>query len=98
MSGILFLKTEKLTDLREFYTNDIGCDVWLDQHDCVIFKHGNFLFGFCQREVVENQAMLTFFYESKDEVDRMYLRVEKTAVAPPAINDKYDIYQLNLGS
>jgi hypothetical protein len=39
-----------LAGLREFYQNKVGCEVWLQQEDCIIMRHGNFLFGFCQRD------------------------------------------------
>jgi nitroreductase/predicted lactoylglutathione lyase len=93
MSGILFLKTKDLGSVRKFYEDALGCDLWLDQKDCVILRHGNFLFGFCDRDEVHNQAMLTFFYESREEVDRMYYQLKDAAVTAPAVNEKYNIYQ-----
>ncbi|UCD63511.1 MAG: nitroreductase family protein [Candidatus Zixiibacteriota bacterium] len=93
MSGILFLKTKELGPLREFYVEKVGCEVWLEQADCTIFRHGNFLFGFCQRDTVETDAMLTFFYNGTEEVDRMFDALRDTAVSEPKHNDKYSIYQ-----
>lgn len=93
MSGILFLKTKDLSPLKEFYTSRLDCEIWQDQGDCIIFRHGNFLFGFCERSEVEDKAMLTFFYESKEEVDRMFSRLEEIAVSKPVNNEKYNIYQ-----
>jgi len=93
MSGILFLKTKDLGPLRKFYTEQIGAEIWLEQADCTLFRHGNFLFGFCERGETETGAMLTFFYESKEEVDRMYSRLKESATSQPSQNDKYDIYQ-----
>ncbi|MEW6412122.1 MAG: nitroreductase family protein [Candidatus Zixiibacteriota bacterium] len=93
MSGILFLKTKDLGPLKDFYTDKIGCEIWQDQNDCIIFRHGNFLLGFCERDKIENEAMLTFFYESKDEVDRMYSVLKDTAIIEPKENEKYNIYQ-----
>jgi len=87
------MKTTDLGPLKTFYTGNLGCEIWLEQADCTIFRHGNFLFGFCERGEIENQAMLTFFYESKDEVDRMYSKLRGTAISEPLQNDKYDIYQ-----
>lgn len=93
MSGILFLKTQKLEALKEFYTVELGCRVWLDQKDCVIFRHGNFLFGFCDRDETETSAMLTFFYDTPEQVDRMYRILKPTATSKPVHNDRYSIYQ-----
>ena len=93
MSGILFLKTQGLAPLKDFYLNQIGCKLWQDQGDCAIFRHGNFLFGFCERDTLEADAMLTFFYDSPDEVDRMYEKLKDTAISEPKQNEKYNIYQ-----
>jgi len=93
MSGIVFLKTLRLADIRQFYLKQIGCHVWLDQADCTILKHGNFLFGFCQRDKAESDVMLTFFYDTKEEVDRMYERLKSVSISSPSQNDKYRIYQ-----
>lgn len=92
MSGIIFFKTQKLEELKDFYLNQIGCELWLNQKDCLIFRHHNFLFGFCRREEVENRAMLTFFYESRDEVDKLHDRLKDISMSVPAVNEKYHIY------
>lgn len=93
MSGILFLKTQQLDILRRFYTEQIHCDIWLEQADCTILKHGNFLFGFCQRDYVESHAMLTFFFRRKETVDSMYAELKPMAIGEPKYNEKYRIYQ-----
>jgi len=92
MSGIMFFGTQKLMELKDFYMIKVGCEVWLDQGDCIIFKNGNFLFGFCERNEVNKEGIITFFYEKKEEVDRLYEKFESTAVSPPAMNEKYRIY------
>jgi len=93
MSGILFLRTHRLRQLVQFYVERIGCEIWQDQTDCVILSHDNFLFGFCERETIQADAMLTFFYESRAEVDTMYDQFKDTAQAPPQMHEKYGIYQ-----
>ncbi len=93
MSGILFLRTRDLKTLREFYTRQIGAEIWQDQDDCVIFRHGNFLFGFCQRDEVDTDCLLTFFYETEEEVDQCYEKFKNLAQAEPEIHSKYNIYQ-----
>jgi hypothetical protein len=50
------------------------------------------LFGFCQRDEAEPGGLLTFFYDSREGVDRMYRRFKSTAVAAPKDNPKYKIY------
>lgn len=93
MSGIVFFGTQKLKELKKFYLDQVGCELWLDQRDCLIFRHGNFLLGFCQREQVEKQGIITFFYEKKEEVDRFYEKFKEVAISPPVMNKKYGIYQ-----
>ena len=47
-SGIIFFSTKQLDKLNEFYINQTGCKMWLDQGACQIYKFGNMLFGFCK--------------------------------------------------
>ncbi|MCP4570232.1 MAG: nitroreductase [FCB group bacterium] len=93
MSGIVFFRTQQLQAIIDFYTTKIGCQVWIDQNDCVILQNGNLRFGFCDREEADTEGMITFFYESMEEVDKMFAELSSIAVAPPATNDKYNIYQ-----
>jgi len=92
MNGIIFFKTNKLEKLKEFYQKEIGCEIWLEQADCCIHKFGNLLFGFCERETVDKCGMITFFYETKAEVDKMYEKLKSIADGKPKMNPKYRIY------
>ena len=93
MAGIVFLKTDNLRKMVEFYKS-IGSKVWLDQGDCVILKHDNFLFGFCERggEITKGW-LLTFFYKTSQEVDALYEKMKDLAETKPQKNDKYNIYR-----
>jgi len=93
MSGIFFLKTRKLDELKEFYTSQLGCDIWLEQADCTLFRHGNMIFGFCRRDEVDTGGVITFFYETKEAVDCMYEKLREIAISEPESNSKYEIYQ-----
>lgn len=93
MSGIVFLKTQEREKLKVFYQEQVHCRIWLEQADCIILQHGNFLFGFCQRDNVDNDTMLTFFYETEEEVNRIYNQLKSIASSVPTRNDKYNIYQ-----
>ena len=92
LKGIVFFQTKQLPVLKGFYVDQVGCEVWLDQGGCMIFKAGNMLFGFCQREKAETQGMITFFVETKKEVDDFYQKFKKIALSPPKENPKYQIY------
>ncbi len=92
MGGIIFFSAENLDKLKGFYLDSVGAEIWLEQEDCVIFRHGNLLFGFCQRPHVECSGTLTFFFSTKEEVDVMYEKFKEIAVSKPVMNEKYDIY------
>lgn len=93
MAGIFFYKTRILHSISEFYTSTIGMEIWLEQEDCVILKHGNMLLGFCQREEVESAGFITFFYPSANEIDDMYLALKSIAIEAPQQNETYSIYR-----
>ena len=92
MAGIVFLKTNNLQKTTDFYLT-IGAQIWIDQGNCIIFKHDNFLFGFCERENTTVGWLLTFFYKTKAEVDEMYTKLIERAISKPVLNEKYHIYQ-----
>lgn len=92
MGGIVFFASNNTDALKSFYINTVGADVWLEQTDCTVFRHGNFLFGFCQRPHVECSGTLTFFYLSREEVDVMYEKLKDVAVTGPVLNERYNIY------
>lgn len=88
----MFFGTNNLMELKDFYKIKVGCEVWLDQGDCIIFKNGDFLFGFCERNETDKEGVITFFYDNKEDVDRFYEKFKTTAAAPPSTNEKYRIY------
>ncbi len=92
MSGITFFTSTDLDTTREFYESEIGMDLWLDQGGCVLLKHGNLLLGFCEGDETNEGGVITFFYDTKEEVDRMYEKFEDEARNEPEVNEKYDIY------
>ncbi len=92
MSGIIFFKTKNLRLIKDFYIERIGMELWLEQADCIILKHGNLLLGFCQREELDTQGIITFVYENTDQVYNMYKKFRAEAIAEPVVNEKYNIY------
>ncbi len=92
IGGIAFYKTQKLEELKDFYINQVGATMWMDQGDCAILRYGDFLFGFCQREKPDLDGIITFFYEKKEDVDRAYAKFKDTALAPLRMNPNYPIY------
>jgi hypothetical protein len=92
MTGVVFFNTQMLENLTEFYTQRIGAELWMDQTDCRIFRHGQFLFGFCQREESESCGILTFVYPDRNGVERMYEKFQDEALDAPRDNPRYPIY------
>lgn len=92
MAGIIFFKTQMLKQITDFYVNEVGCTLWMDQADCRILRHGTLLLGFCQREESETQGCITFFYPEQKTVDRMYEKFHHIALGKPTMNPNYPIY------
>jgi catechol-2,3-dioxygenase len=91
-SGAVFLRTQRLAEIVEFYRAQVGCAVWMDQGGCVILCHGSFLLGFCQGDTAQTEGILTFVYAERADVDRMYEAHRATAEAAPCDNPRYPIY------
>jgi len=92
MSGLVFLGTKKMDEINEFYINKIGMKLWLNQGGCRIFQHGNMLLGFCERDEANTEGIYTFFYETREELDAVYLKFAEISENPPRYNSEYDIY------
>ena len=92
LGGIVFLKTRQPDQVRDFYVDRVGCTIWLDQGGCFILQHGNLLLGFCDREEVDTSGVFTFFYTSREEVDRMYDKLHDIADDVPRDNHRFRIY------
>ena len=92
MAGIVFLRTERLEVVREFYLDRVGMSVWLEQPGIAILKHGNMLVGFHEQPEADRCGLLTFFYRTKAEVDGMHERLQDVATGRPQVNDEYRIY------
>ncbi len=92
MAGIIFYGTREMQAIKEFYCEVIDCQVWLEQPDCIILQHDNFLIGFCQRGLVDDAGTITFFYDSPGNIDLIYKKLIDTAESRPAMNEKYGIY------
>ncbi|MHC5038577.1 MAG: nitroreductase family protein [Planctomycetota bacterium] len=92
MAGITFLRTRNREALREFYLSQIGMEIWLEQAECTLLKHGNLLLGFCSGEAVEKDGLITFFYPDRTGVDALYEKMKGRALGEPEVNEKYRIY------
>lgn len=89
MAGIIFFKTSNLKETAGFYIEKLGMKLWLDQGACVILQHGNMLLGFCQSQKADTDGIITFFYKTRDEVDRMSRELQADT---PVENKNFRIY------
>jgi hypothetical protein len=78
--------------VRTFYTERVGMAVWLEQPGIAILRHGNLLVGFHRQPTSDLDGLITFFYETRAEVDEMYARLHGIATGEPKENPKYQIY------
>ncbi len=95
---IHFYKTYDLEDVRRFYGDVLGLDLYRDQGKCLIYDaKGHGKIGFCTHhpENPANSSCITFVFERKIEVERMYERLKSRAkdVTKPRLNEEFKIYQ-----
>lgn len=92
MSGLTFHRTTKYKEVVSFYRDKINMNVWLEQGGCTILQKGNFLMGFCDRAEADTDGMVTFFFETKEEIDEYYSQFKEIAQCEPKITPEYKIY------
>ena len=92
MAGIVFLRTAAFDAVREFYLTEAEMEIWLEQPGIAILRHGNMLIGFHRQPQADLDGLITFSYETREEVDEMYTRLRDVATGAPKENPKYRIY------
>jgi catechol 2,3-dioxygenase-like lactoylglutathione lyase family enzyme len=92
MAGIVFVRTTDLDRIVRFYIDEIGMTRWLDQTDISILRHGNMLIGFCRSDRTDTDALITFFFGSREEVDHCHRRLSDRADGEPRVNPRFRIY------
>ena len=90
--GIVFLRTTRFDAVTSFYIERVGMSVWLEQPDISVLRHANLLVGFHHQPTADLDALLTFFYDSREEVDAMYTKLNDAATTEPKENARYRIY------
>jgi len=95
MSGIVFMKTKNLEKISKFYKQKIGMKLWQDQGKCKIFEKGNLQLGFCQSNKIDNEGIITYYFENKKDVDKFYERISDDIeiTKEPQENNDFNIYQ-----
>jgi len=90
--GIVFLRTAQFDAVKSFYVDRIGMTVWVEQPDITILRHGNLLVGFHRQPTADLDGVVTFFYDSREEVDAMHAKLRDIATTEPKENPRYRIY------
>jgi predicted lactoylglutathione lyase len=93
MSGIVFYRTINREKIVQWYTRRLNASVWLEQPGCTILQFEGFRFGFCDADKSETESILTFVFDTIEEVDMMHDRLQDAALEEPHENEKYNIYQ-----
>jgi catechol 2,3-dioxygenase-like lactoylglutathione lyase family enzyme len=96
MSGIVFLSTRRLDEVVRFYRSRMGMNVWIEQEDCTILRHGDLALGFCQRDHADTNGIITFWYDTEKEIDDRFKDLMDIAEGPPRRNEKYRVYHFFL--
>lgn len=91
-SGIIFFRTKDLKALDDFYIERLGCSLWIDQGFCHIYRSGNLLFGFSQRDQADTDGMITFFFPKREDIDRLYEEYSDIAESAPKESSGARIY------
>ncbi|MBN2830199.1 MAG: nitroreductase family protein, partial [Candidatus Cloacimonetes bacterium] len=90
MGGIVFFKTTIYDAVKKFYLDILECSVWLEQSGICIVRHGNQLIGICHGNDADTDMLLTFFYSTRDEVEKVAAKLKMSGKAK--YNPDYDIY------
>ncbi|AGN02433.1 glyoxalase/bleomycin resistance protein/dioxygenase [Salinarchaeum sp. Harcht-Bsk1] len=94
MSGIVFFRTERRSEVTAFYTDRLGFDRWLEQDGgCTILQYDNLLVGFCDSDSTDTEGIVTVVLEDEAAVDDLYRELSDIAHDPPEANDEFEIYQ-----
>ena len=97
MTGIVFFRTNQRDRTVDFYTDELGFDVWLKQDGgCTILQRENLLVGFCDAEQSETDGIVTVVVEDRAAVETLYGNLDSRARDPPEENAEFDIYQFFL--
>lgn len=97
IDAIHFYRTYDLEDVKKFYGDVLDLKLYKDQGKCLIYDmKGHGKIGFCTHhpKVMPNSSCITFVYERKIEVERMYehLKTRAKEISQPKMNDAFKIY------
>ena len=86
------MRTAQFDAVKAFYLDQIGMEVWLEQPEISILRFGNLLIGFHKQPVADIDSLLTFYFDSREDVDAMHAKLSTFATTEPRENARYRIY------
>ena len=86
------MRTAQFDAVKAFYLERMGMEVWLEQPEISILRFGNLLVGFHNQPVADVDSLLTFYLDSREDVDAMYAKLSEFATTEPRENTRYRIY------
>ncbi len=94
---IHFYQADDLSLVRKFYGDILRLPLYKDQGKCLIYcLHHHGKIGFCTHHPKHNNdaTCITFVYQNKDEVDKMYdyLKDFVDHIEAPSTNQTFHIY------
>ncbi|MFW6319734.1 MAG: VOC family protein [Bacillota bacterium] len=94
---INFYRVNDLINVKRFYEDILQLPLYKDQGKCLIYcVEGHGKIGFCTHHPKNHNqdTCITFVYETKEDVDRMYKHLEHNLkdVDPPKMNEDFHIY------
>jgi predicted enzyme related to lactoylglutathione lyase len=94
---INFYRVDDLDKVKHFYGDILRLPLYKDQGQCLIYcVEGHGKLGFCTHHPKQfnDNTCITFVYETKDDVDRMYTHLKHNLknIEPPKTNKDFHIY------
>jgi len=97
---INFYRVKNLEITKAFYQDIMGFEIYKDQGKCLIYDMHFGKLGFCVHfpEEAANNSCITFVYDSKEEVDKLYKKFNECGYKPslPEKNKYFKIYHFFL--
>ena len=65
---------------------------WLSQEGIAILRHENMLIGFQEKDRADTDGLITFYFQTPEEVDKAYEQFRAEAHDPPRDRPEFRIY------
>jgi len=94
---VMFLPTDDLQKIIDFYEGVLGLELVRDQTLCRIYKTGpNSYLGFCNREYTiptDYRVVITLLIDDVDGVYKLLNNQDIKTESTPALSERFNVYQ-----